>query len=75
VTENRNYEGVVRLHLLVKKADGTQLYEVNSTGKSSRLSIIGFKAENYMEGYSDALIQVAKSLVEDAGFRKALKGE
>lgn len=75
VTENRNYEAVVRLNLLIKKADGTLLREINTVGTSSRLSIIGFKAENYMEGYSDALLQVAKSLVEDAGFRKALKGE
>lgn len=75
VTENRNYEGVVRLNLFVHKVDGTLLREVNTLGKSSRLGIIGFKAENYMEGYSDALLQVARSLLEDPGFRKALKGE
>ena len=76
VTEARGtYEGEVRLNLLVKKADGTLLYEVNTNGKSSRFAPIPFKGENYQEAYSDALQQVSKSLVEDAKFRTALKGE
>ncbi|HEX7929210.1 MAG TPA: hypothetical protein VF678_16560 [bacterium] len=75
VTEVRGtYEGEVRLALQVKKADGTLLYEVNTNGKSSRFAPIPFKGENYQEAYSDALLQVAKSLVEDAKFCTALRG-
>jgi hypothetical protein len=74
VTEARDYEGTVRLHLLVKKSDGTQLYEVNTVGKASRLAFPSFSEEQYLKVLSDSVLQIARSLVEDAGFRKALKG-
>ena len=73
-TERKDYEGTVRLHLLVKKADGTQLYEVNTVGKASRLAFPAFSEDSYLKVLSDSVLQIARSLVEDAGFRKALKG-
>lgn len=72
--EAKNYEGVVQLHLLVKKADGTQLYEVNTVGRASRLAFPAFHEDSYLKVLSDSVLQIARSLVEDAGFRKALKG-
>jgi hypothetical protein len=75
VTEQANlkYEAVVRLRLLVKKPDGTALYEGTTVGKSTRPGF-PFKADNYMEGLSNCILSISNSLVEDAGFRKALKG-
>ncbi len=73
-TEAKNYEGVVKLHLTVKKADGTALYDVNTEGKASRLAFPAFHESSYLKVLSDAVLQVARSLVEDAGFRKAIKG-
>jgi hypothetical protein len=73
-TETGNYEGTVRLHLVVKKADGTQLYEVSTQGKSNRPAFPPFHGDSYLKVLSDAVLQIARSLVEDAGFRKAVKG-
>ena len=75
VTEQSDlkYDAVVRLKLQVKKPDGTVLYNVTAVGKSSRPGF-PFKGENYVEGLSNAVLQVANSLMEDQAFRKALKG-
>jgi hypothetical protein len=75
VTEQSDlkYDAVVRLHLQVKKADGTVLYDGTASGKSSRPGF-PFKGENYLENLGNAVLQVASSLVEDRAFIKALKG-
>ena len=67
------YDAVVRLHLIVKKKDGTVLYDGTTVGKSSRPGF-PFKGENYLEGLSNGVLNIASSLVEDRAFIKALKG-
>jgi hypothetical protein len=70
VNETNTYKGEVRLKLAVKKHGKTEWGGV-AAGGSTRWGR-SYKAENYYETISDALLEASTHAVEDEGFRKAL---
>ena len=69
VIETNTYKGEVRLKLTVKRGDNEAWIGVAS-GTSSRFGR-SYKAENYYETLSDALLDAAGRAMSDEGFRKA----
>jgi hypothetical protein len=69
VIETNTYKGEVRLKLTVKRADKEEWIGV-AAGTSSRFGR-SYKAENYYETLSDALLEASERAVRDEGFRKA----
>jgi hypothetical protein len=69
VIETNTYKGEVRLKVTVKRADKEEWIGV-AAGTSSRFGR-SYKAENYYETLSDALLDASERAVRDEGFRKA----
>jgi hypothetical protein len=70
--EGDTYEGEVRATIAVNDASGRQLWKgtVNGTAKRFGRSL---SAENYQEVFSDAMVNLVEGLLNNAGFRAALK--
>lgn len=71
VEETKRYNAEVQLQATVTDASGKIVWVVATTGSSSRFGI-SYKADNYYEVLSDALIGATHELVHNPGFRKAL---
>ena len=74
VEETNRYNADVELQAIFTDPDGKILWAVATTGTSSRFGI-WYKADNYYEVLSDALIGATHELVRNPGFRKALTGK
>ena len=72
VIETNTYKGEVRLKVSAKRGEKEEWVGVAS-GTSSRFGR-SYKAENYYETLSDALLEAAERAVKDEGFRKATAG-
>jgi hypothetical protein len=71
VEETNRYNAEIELQATFTDANGKILWVVATTGSSSRFGI-AYKADNYYEVLSDALIGATHELVHNPGFRKAL---
>ncbi|MBC8006605.1 MAG: hypothetical protein H7X76_00990 [Prolixibacteraceae bacterium] len=71
VEDASRYNADVGLEVTFTDADGKILWAVATGGTSSRFGI-SYKAANYYEVLSDALIGATHELVRNPGFRKAL---
>ena len=71
VEETNRYNAEVELQAIFTDANGKILWAVATTGTSSRFGM-AYKADNYFEVLSDALIGATHQLVHNPGFRKAL---
>jgi hypothetical protein len=74
VEETTRYNAEVELQATFTDANGKFLWAAATTGTSSRFGI-WYKADNYYEVLSDALIGATHELVRNPGFRKALTGK
>lgn len=72
--ETNRYNAEVELQATLTDASGKILWVVATTGTSSRYGI-SYKAGNYYEVLSDALIGATHELAHNPGFRKALTGK
>jgi hypothetical protein len=72
--ETNRYNAEVDLQATFTDANGKILWVVTTTGTSSRYGI-SYKADNYYEVLSDALIGAVHELVQNPGFRKTLTGK
>jgi len=70
VTETNTYNGQVRIKISLKRNGRTE-WTGTTSGSSKRFGR-SYKAENYYETISDALVHAAENLANDEGFRKAL---
>jgi hypothetical protein len=71
VEETTRYNAEVELQATFTDANGKFLWAAATTGTSSRFGI-WYKADNYYEVLSDALIGATHELVRNPGFRNAL---
>ena len=71
VEEDKRYNAEVEMQVAFTDANGKILWGVATTGTSSRFGM-AYKADNYHEVLSDALIGATHQLVQNPGFRKAL---
>ena len=69
--ETNRYNAEVDLQATLTDANGKILWAVATTGTSSRYGI-SYKADNYYEVLSDALVGATHELAHNPGFRKAL---
>lgn len=69
--ETNRYNAEVELQVTLTDANGKILWVVATSGTSSRYGM-SYKADNYYEVLSDALIGATHELVHNHGFRKAL---
>ncbi len=74
VEETNRYRAEVELQVTFTDSSGKFLWAVTTTGTSRRFGI-WYKADNYYEVLSDALIGATHELVRNPGFRKALTGK
>ena len=72
VIETNTYKGEVRLKVSAKRGEKEEWVGVAS-GTSSRFGR-SYKADNYYETLSDALLEAAERAVKDEGFRRATAG-
>ena len=72
--EASRYNATVELRVSVTDPAGKVIWVVETTGTSSRFGI-GYKAANYYEVLSDALIGAVHELVHNPSFKKALTGK
>ena len=72
VIETNTYKGEVRLKVSAKRGEKEEWVGVAS-GTSSRFGR-SYKADNYYETLSDALLEAAERAIKDDGFRKAAAG-
>jgi hypothetical protein len=70
--ETSTYESEIRATVTVQDRSGRQLWKgtVNGTAKRFGRSL---KAENYQEVFSDAMVNMVEGLLNNTGFRAALK--
>ncbi|HUG88414.1 MAG TPA: hypothetical protein VMP42_06570, partial [Actinomycetota bacterium] len=73
VTEAHTYDSDVGVRVSLKTPDGTVLWEGLANGSSTRFGR-SYKAENYNEVLSDAVLQAAFDLLKNESFRRALAG-
>lgn len=69
--EDKRYNAEVEMQVAFTDANGKILWGVATTGTSSRFGM-AYKADNYYEVLSDAVIGATHQLVQNPGFRKAL---
>jgi len=72
--ETNRYNAEVELQAVFTDPGGKFLWAVVTTGTSSRFGM-AYKADNYHEVLSDALVGAAHQLVHNPGFRKVLTGQ
>ena len=69
--EDKRYNAEVEMQVAFTDPSGKILWGVATTGTSSRFGM-SYKADNYHEVLSDAVIGAVHQLVQNPGFRKAL---
>jgi len=74
VEETSTYLGEVTLRITVKDKSGKTRWTGASSGTSRRFGR-SYKADNYYETLSDALIEATQGLLQNPGFLKALAGK
>lgn len=74
VREESTYKSTVVIHLTVLDKGGKTLWTGLGSGDATRFGR-SYKAENYYEVLSDAVVNTVSSMMQDAGFQKALSGE
>jgi hypothetical protein len=74
VAETNTYESQVRLLVTVADPADTLRWTGATEGSAKRFGI-SYKADNYYEVLSDAMIEAVSSLLKDGGFQKALAGK
>lgn len=72
--EANRYNATVELRITLSDPAGKVLWVVETTGTSSRFGI-GYKADNYYEVLSDALVGAVHELASNANFKKTLSGK
>jgi hypothetical protein len=72
--EANRYNATVELRVTVTDPAGKILWVVETTGTSSRFGI-GYKAANYYEVLSDALIGAVHEVVRNPNFKKVVTGK
>ena len=71
VAETDVYRSEVTLRITVSDAAGKKLWSGITSGTNTRFGK-SYKAQNYYEGLSDALVDAMQNLLQDPGFRKSL---
>lgn len=71
VVETGTYNGVVTLQLTLRSPNGEVLWQGNSTGTAKQFGS-SYSAENYYQTLSDATVNAATALLQNAQFRQAL---
>ena len=71
VRETATYKSEVAVHLTVVGPDGETLWKGTASGEATRFGR-SYKAENYYEVLSDALVNTVSSMLQSAEFQKAL---
>lgn len=74
VEETNRYNATVELRISLTDADGKVLWVVETTGTSSRYGI-GYKAGNYYEVLSDALIGAVHEVLRNPNFKRVATGK
>ena len=74
VEETDTYMGDITLRVTVKDKSGKALWTGATSGTSKRFGR-SYKAENYYETLSDALIEATQGLLQNPSFTKALAGK
>lgn len=74
VEETSTYLGEVSVRVTVKDKNGKTRWTGASSGSSKRFGR-SYKADNYYETLSDALIEATEGLLQNPGFLKALAGK
>jgi len=72
--DDTRYKATVELRITLSDPSGKALLVVDTTGTSSRFGI-AYKAANYYEVLSDALVGAVHELAGNANFKKTLKGK
>jgi hypothetical protein len=73
VRESNTYKSEVELQLIVSDPDGKTLWKGLASGEAKRFGR-SYKAENYYEVLSDALVNTVSSMLQAAQFQRALSG-
>jgi Uncharacterized lipoprotein len=73
VREGNTYKSEVALQLTVSDPDGKTLWKGLASGEATRFGR-SYKAENYYEVLSDALVNTVSSMLQAAEFQRALSG-
>jgi hypothetical protein len=72
--EANRYTATVELRISLSDVDGKVLWAVDTTGTSSRFGI-GYKAANYYEVLSDALVGAVHEMASNPNFKRTLAGK
>jgi hypothetical protein len=73
VREKNTYKSEVAIHLTVIGQDGKTLWNGLASGEATRFGR-SYKAENYYEVLSDAVVNTVSSMLQAADFQKAISG-
>jgi len=73
VRETGTYKSTVAIHLTVVGRDGETLWSGTASGDATRFGR-SYKAENYYEVLSDAVVNTVSSMLQSPEFQKALSG-
>jgi len=73
VREKGTYKSEVAIHLTVIDQDGKTLWNGLASGEATRFGR-SYKAENYYEVLSDAVVNTVSSMLQAADFQKAISG-
>jgi hypothetical protein len=73
VREGNTYESEVAIHLTAIDQDGKTLWNGLASGVATRFGR-SYKAENYFEVLSDAVVNTVSSMLQAADFQKAISG-
>ena len=73
VREESTYKSTVEIHLTVIDQDGKTLWNGLGSGEATRFGR-SYKAENYYEVLSDAVVNTVSSMLQADDFRKAMSG-
>jgi hypothetical protein len=73
VREKDTYQSEVAIHLTVIDQDGKTLWNGLASGEATRFGR-SYKAENYYEVLSDAVVNTVSSMLQAADFQKAISG-
>jgi Flp pilus assembly secretin CpaC len=73
VREESTYKSTVEIHLTVVDQDGKTLWNGLGSGEATRFGR-SYKAENYYEVLSDAVVNTVSSMLQADDFRRAMSG-
>jgi len=73
VREDSTYKSTVEIHLTVVDQEGKTLWNGLASGDATRFGR-SYRAENYYEVLSDAVVNTVSSMLQAADFQKAIAG-